>query len=169
MQLFRRWGELTVWVRFSCSCVCPLLHCAHPILSGTSCSLSLLPLGEFILTAPCYWLCCFLCLQKLSHLLCLEKPCSFPLRPRSEASSLPLSPLICFLPGLLDLQKEALNHSNLCVPIIVFFFYKSIRALITLYWGMTCKILTSYISTRPISVLFSEFPTISTVPNTGGL
>ena len=122
MQLFRRWGELTVWVRFSCSCVCPLLHCAHPILSGTSCSLSLLPLGEFILTAPCYWLCCVLCLQKLSHLLCLEKPCSFPLRPRSEASSLPLSPLICFLPGLLDLQKEALNHSNLCVPIIVFFF-----------------------------------------------
>lgn len=92
-----------------------------------------------------------------------------PLKAQIRGQLLALSPLICFLPGLLGLQKAELNLSNLCVPIIVFFFYKSIRALITLYWGMTCKILTSYISTRPISVLFFEFPTISTVPNTLGL
>lgn len=91
------------------------------------------------------------------------------LKAQIRGQLLALSPLICFLPGLLDLQKAELNHPNLCVPIIVFFFFfnKSIRALITLYWGMTCKILNSYIST--ISVLFFEFPTISTVPNTVGL
>lgn len=45
-----------------------------------------------------------------------------PRKAQIRGQLLALSPLICFLPGLLDLQKEELNHSNLCVSIIVFFF-----------------------------------------------
>lgn len=45
------------------------------------------------------------------------------LKAQIRGQLLALSPLICFLPGLLDLQKAELNHPNLCVPIIVFFFF----------------------------------------------
>lgn len=65
------------------------------------------------------------------------------------------------------LTKVELKHSNLCVSIIV--FYKSSRALMTRYWGMTCRNLTSYISTRPVSMFFFEFPAISTVSGKEGL
>lgn len=102
---FRLSGELTFWIWLSCSCICLLLHCTHSISPGTSCSPSLLPLAEFILTAPCYWLCCFRCLQKLFHLLCLEEPYSSPLRPRSEASS--LHSLAWHAPYLLSLTYKS--------------------------------------------------------------
>ena len=167
MLLFKLWGDLTFWIWLSCSRICLLLHCTHRILPGTSCSLSLLPLAEFILTALCYWLCCFLCLQKLSHLLCLEKPYSSPLRPRSEASS--LHSLAWHAPYLLSLTYRSRFKSFQPLCSYNSFFYKSIRALITLYWGMTCKILTNYTSTRPISMFFFEFPATSTVPGTVGL
>lgn len=45
-----------------------------------------------------------------------------PLKAQIRGQLLALSPLICFLPGLLGLQKAELNLSNLCVPIIVLFF-----------------------------------------------
>lgn len=144
----------------------PPLH-PPPFYTCFSHSLNLLPLAGPVFPSSCYWSGCFLCLRWLSHLLCLRKALpTHPPRPRSKA--FPWTYMV-FPYMFLTFSPCPTKHNEIIPPSVpVTVSYKCIRARITLFRGMTCRNLTGYISTMPISTVF-EFPATSTVPGPEGL